>query len=39
MEAHLEEELATLQQGREHPLSDVQKQELLALARISQTLG
>ena len=33
MEAHLEEELATLQQGREHPLSDVQKQELLALAR------
>jgi DNA invertase Pin-like site-specific DNA recombinase len=33
MEAHLEEELATLQQGRERPLSDVQKQELLALAR------
>ena len=33
MEAHLEEELATLQQGREHPLSDVQKRELLALAR------
>jgi DNA invertase Pin-like site-specific DNA recombinase len=32
-EAHLEAELATLQQGREHPLSDVQKRELLALAR------
>ena len=33
MEAHLEEDLETLQQGRERPLSDVQKQELLALAR------
>jgi excisionase family DNA binding protein len=32
-EAHLEEELATLQQGRELPLSDAQKRELLALAR------
>ena len=32
-EAHLEAELATLQQGREHPLSDAQKRELLALAR------
>jgi DNA invertase Pin-like site-specific DNA recombinase len=33
MEAHLEAELATLQQGRERPLSDAQKRELLALAR------
>jgi excisionase family DNA binding protein len=32
-EAHLEAELATLQQGRELPLSDAQKRELLALAR------
>ena len=32
-EAHLEVELATLQQGRELPLSDAQKRELLALAR------
>ena len=32
-EAQLEAELVTLQQGREHPLSDAQKQELLALAR------
>jgi len=32
-EAHLEAELATLQQGREHPLSDAQKREVLALAR------
>src|SRR6266481_930672 len=32
-EEHLEAELATLQQGREHPLSDAQKRELLALAR------
>jgi len=38
MEAHLEEELVTLQQGRERPLSDVQKQELLALARNLPTL-
>jgi excisionase family DNA binding protein len=32
-EAHLEAELGTLQQGRELPLSDAQKRELLALAR------
>ncbi len=32
-EAHLEAELGTLQQGRELPLSDTQKRELLALAR------
>src|SRR3989449_4229464 len=32
-EAHVGAELATLQQGREHPLSDAQKRELLALAR------
>jgi len=32
-EAQLEAELATLQQGRELPLSDAQKRELLALAR------
>jgi len=32
-EAHLEAELATLQQGRELPLSDAQKRELLSLAR------
>jgi recombinase/recombinase-like zinc beta ribbon protein len=32
-EAHVEAELATLQQGRERPLSDAQKRELLALAR------
>jgi len=32
-EAHLEAELAALQQGRELPLSDAQKRELLALAR------
>jgi excisionase family DNA binding protein len=32
-EADLEAELATLQQGRERPLSDAQKRELLALAR------
>src|SRR5713101_837708 len=32
-EAHLEAELGTLQQGREHPLSDAQKRELLSLAR------
>ena len=33
MEAHLEAELGALQQGRELPLSDAQKRELLALAR------
>ena len=32
-EAQLEAELATLQQGRERPLTDVQKRELLAFAR------
>jgi len=32
-EANLEAELATLQQGRQRPLSDAQKQELLTLAR------
>jgi len=32
-EAHLEAEFATLQQGRERPISDAQKRELLALAR------
>jgi DNA invertase Pin-like site-specific DNA recombinase len=32
-EAHLEAELATLQQGRELPLSDAQKRELITLAR------
>jgi DNA invertase Pin-like site-specific DNA recombinase len=32
-EAHVDAELATLQQGRERPLSDAQKRELLALAR------
>ena len=32
-EADLEAALATLQQGRERPLSDAQKRELLALAR------
>jgi excisionase family DNA binding protein len=32
-EAHLEAELATLQQSRESPLGDAQKRELLALAR------
>ena len=32
-ETHLEAELATLQQGRELPLSDAQKRELLSLAR------
>ena len=32
-EEHLEAELGTLQQGREHPLSDAQKREVLALAR------
>jgi excisionase family DNA binding protein len=32
-EGHVEAELATLQQGRERPLSDAQKRELLALAR------
>jgi excisionase family DNA binding protein len=32
-EAHLEAEFATLQQGRELPISDAQKRELLALAR------
>ena len=32
-EAQLEAELATLQQGREHPLTDAQKRELLAFAR------
>jgi DNA invertase Pin-like site-specific DNA recombinase len=33
MEAHLEAELGTLQQGCELPLSEAQKRELLALAR------
>jgi excisionase family DNA binding protein len=32
-EAQLEAELATLQQGRERPLSDAQKRELLEIAR------
>jgi excisionase family DNA binding protein len=32
-EAQLEAELATLQQSREHPLTDTQKRELLAFAR------
>lgn len=32
-EAQLEADLATLQQCREHPLTDTQKQELLALGR------
>jgi hypothetical protein len=32
-EAQLEAELATLQQGRERPLTDAQKRELLAFAR------
>ena len=32
-EAQLEAELVTLQQGREHPLTDAQKRELLAFAR------
>ncbi len=32
-EAQLEAELATLQQGRERPLTDTQKRELLAFAR------
>jgi len=32
-EAQLEAELVTLQQGREHPLTDRQKRDLLALAR------
>jgi hypothetical protein len=32
-EAHLEAELATLQKGRELPLSDAQKRDFLALAR------
>jgi DNA invertase Pin-like site-specific DNA recombinase len=33
MEAQLEAELASLQQGRERPLTDAQKRELLAFAR------
>src|SRR5271165_6055853 len=32
-EAQIEAELVTLQQGREHPLTDIQKRELLAFAR------
>ena len=32
-EAQVEAELATLQQGREHPLTDTQKRELLSFAR------
>ena len=32
-EAQLEAELVTLQQGREHPLTDLQKRELLSFAR------
>lgn len=32
-EVQLEADLATLQQGREHPLTDTQKQKLLALGR------
>ena len=32
-EAQIEAELMTLQQGREHPLTDTQKRELLAFAR------
>ena len=32
-EAQLEAELATLQQGREQPLTDLQKRELLSFAR------
>jgi len=32
-EAELEAELVTLQQGREHPLTDTQKRELLSFAR------
>ena len=32
-EAQIEAELVTLQQGREHPLTDTQKQELLSFAR------
>ena len=39
-EAQLEAELATLQQGRERPLTDAQKRELLDLrAGSPQTLG
>ena len=37
-EAHLEAELVTLQQGREGPLNDAQKRELLSLARDLPTL-
>jgi excisionase family DNA binding protein len=37
-EAQLEEELANLQQGRERPLTDAQKRELLAFARDLPTL-
>jgi len=32
-EAQVEADLATLQEGREHPLTDAQKRELLSLAR------
>ena len=32
-EAQVEADLATLQEGREHPLTDIQKRELLSLAR------
>src|SRR3977135_1683862 len=33
MEAEIEAELVALQQGREHPLTDTQKRELLSFAR------
>jgi len=38
-EAQLEAELATLQQGRERPLSDAQKREVLELARDPPDFG
>jgi len=37
-EAQVEADLVTLQEAREHPLSDVQKRELLSLARDLPTL-